>query len=103
MTRPGIGVTTETFEVTPDTQATTLVVPRTEQVAHYMADDLRYLVQRTGINLRSALNITSDDYLDNSTDLVDLLFVDIASMLADGLITGVHLLLAEPELDRNAG
>jgi hypothetical protein len=85
------------------TQTITITATRTQQVARYFADDLRYLIQEAQIDLPYWLEIPPEeqDYLLSSEDLAELLCNDIEQMLRDKLINGVHFMLSELQPDPN--
>src|SRR5258708_39646384 len=97
------GSQTETY-ATVETTVEATVVPRTvtqsEQIARYFTEDLLQFVHDTNINLASELQIPSD-YPQNTEEVIWMLFDDLSHMLRDRLITGVHLLLSEPDRDPN--
>jgi len=97
------GSKTETYTTTTAT-AEAVVVPRvitqSEQVARYFTEDLTYFLRETGINLLDELQIPTD-YAHSDREALEMLYDDLAHMLRDQLITGIHLLLAEPKLDPN--
>ena len=83
------------------------IVTQTEQIARYFSEDLSKFVEDTNIDLIRELQIPPEyaeinGDLDNET-IVEMLFDDIAHMLRDTLITGVHLLLSERQIDANTG
>jgi len=96
---------TETYESTKQTvktQVTPRVATQSEQVARYFVDDLTHFVQDTNIDLIKELDIPSEDNISNS-EAIEMLFEDLAHMLRDNIITGIHLLLSDPQRDPNSG
>lgn len=102
MGAPGTGTASTTFVATEtDTHTKTRVATKTQQVAHYLAEDLDSFVEQTNLDLARWLGIPRDQYVGGVNYLVDLLFDDVERMLRERLITGLHLILSEPEPDKN--
>lgn len=97
------GSVTETYAETKQTVEVT-VIPRimtqSQEIARYFTDDLNQFLKDTRINLAKALEIPSE-YTQDEDMLVEMLFDDLTHMLRDGLITGIHLLLSDPNPDKN--
>ncbi len=79
-----------------------LTVARSEQIARYFANDLEELVDLTRIDLADELQIPLE-YYQKPEDIIPLLFDDLERMLRYGLITGIHLILRDRNLDLNTG
>ena len=107
---PSSSSMTETYAATTITTEVTViprVVTQSEQIARYFTEDLSKFVQDTNINLVTELQIPPD-LADSSGGLdteaiIEMLFDDIAHMLRDTLITGVHLMISERYTDPNTG
>jgi len=97
------GSVTETYAETKQTVEVT-VVPRSmtqsQEIARYFIDDLKQFLKDTRIDLARELQIPPE-YTHDQDILVEMLFDDLTHMLRDGLITGIHLLLSDPEPDKN--
>jgi len=97
------GSRTETFA---ESEEKTIVVPRvvtqSDEIATYFTDDLERFVQLSNINLAQVLQIPPD-YTQDTSDIINTLYEDIAHMLRDQLITGLHILLSDMEPDVNTG
>lgn len=106
------GARTETYAWSTE-KAEAIVVPRvgthseqrsithSEQIARYFTEDLTYFLQETGFSLLKELQIPTE-YARSNREVVEMLYDDLAHMLRARLITGIHLLLAEPRLDPNS-
>ncbi len=99
------GSFSETYAETKQTVEVT-VVPRimtqSQEIARYFTDDLKQFLKDTRINLARELQIPPE-YTHDQDILVEMLFDDLTHMLRDGLITGIHLLLSDPNPDKNTG
>jgi hypothetical protein len=73
-----------------------------DRIARYFAQDMEEFVRRTHVNLAQMLMLP-DEYTHDSQDIIAMLYEDISHMLRDQLIIGIHLLLAECEIDPNTG
>ena len=99
------GTRTATYEISKETVKSLVnIVPRTitqsEQISRYFIEDLEKFIADTHINLMRQLDIPASFAL-NDKALIDKLFADLSHMLRDSMITGIHLLLSNPEVDRN--
>ena len=96
---------TETYNYTKDTTRVT-VTPRTmtqsEQIARYFTEDLTHFIKLAHINLIEELKIPAE-YANDTDEIIEMLYDDLAHMLREGLITGINLLLSEPKRDPNSG
>src|SRR6266436_5835534 len=104
MSSPISGSQTETYTYTRETVETMVfprVITQSDQIAHYFTDDLEEFLRVTNINLAHTLQIPTE-YPQDTKDIVMMLYDDLSHMLRDGLITGIHLLLSELELDPNS-
>lgn len=102
MGTPWTGTASTTFVATEtETYTKTRVATKTQQVAHYLAEDLDSFIEQTHVDLAHWLGIPRNLYVGGTDYLVDLLFNDVERMLAKRLITGVHLVLSEQEPDKN--
>lgn len=86
--------------LTAETETTVVpsIITQSDQIALYFADDLEEFVRLTHTDLATELKIP-DDIAHNSRDIIIMLYEDISHMLRDGLITGIHLLLSDRNLD----
>lgn len=104
MTNPNkTGVLTETYTSTKTTIETTVVptiITQSDQIAHYFTEDLEKLVRLTNTDLAQVLQIPPE-YSQDAKDIVLMLYEDISHMLRDQLITGIHLLLSDPDPDQS--
>jgi len=94
---------TETYALTTATTDVTVVpriITQSEQIARYFTEDLEKFVEQSHIDLIKVLEIPPDQAY-STRDVIYMLFDDISHMLRDGLITGIHLLLANPDIDKN--
>ncbi len=99
------GSQTEAYADTNQTviaQVTPRTVTQSDQIARYFTDDLKNFVRETNINLVEELDIPSEHNL-SSSEAIEMLYEDLAHMLREGIITGIHLLLSEPQRDPNSG
>ena len=105
MTSTNPGSKTETY-LSTDSTVETYVVPRivtkSDQIAHYFVDDLEKLVDIAHIDLVEVLQIPID-YSQDASDIILMLHEDLSHMLRDQLITGIHLLLSDKDMDANTG
>jgi hypothetical protein len=98
--------TTVKANIQSGSKATTesIVVPRTvtqsEYIARYFTEDLTYFINETGRNLLAELQIPPEVTRSNA-EAINMLFDDLSHMVRDHLITGIHLLLADPQFDPN--
>ncbi len=80
------------------------IVPRTiaqsEQIARYFTEDLEKFIADTHIDLIRQLDIPPSFARKDKT-VINKLFSDLSHMLRDSMITGIHLLLSNPEIDVN--
>jgi hypothetical protein len=99
------GSFTDTYTYTKET-VETIVVPRiitqSDQIAHYFTEDLEEFVRLSHTDLAKVLQIPPE-YPQDTGDIILMLYEDIAHMLRDQLIIGVHLLLSEMHPDPNTG
>jgi hypothetical protein len=99
------GAFTDTYAYTKET-VETLVVPRiitqSDLIATFFVEDLEEFVRLSHTDLAKVLQIPPD-YPQDTRDILLMLYEDIAHMLRDQLITGVHLLLSELNPDSNTG
>jgi hypothetical protein len=96
------GSSSSTFVTTRNTTVATVVptvITQSDQIALYFSEDLEELVRVAGINLAEAFQIPMD-YSHDPRDIITLLYEDIAHMLRDGLITGIHLILSDNQTDK---
>lgn len=103
MASPGSGSQTETYAYTKETTEVTVVpriVTQSEQIARYFTEDLHAFVDEMYVDLVRWLEIPPDFPQDNK-EIVELLYADLSHMLRDGLITGIHILLSDMEIDPN--
>lgn len=94
---------TTTFIDSDETTFSTVVpsiIARSEHIALYFADDLEEFLHLTHVDLADELHIPSE-YSQNPRDIVSMLYDDLSHMLRDELITGIHLLLCDSQLDPN--
>ena len=99
---PGSASASRTFADTIDTTVTTVVpsiITQSDQIALYFSEDLEELVHLTGIDLAETFQIPLD-YFHDPKDIITLLYEDIAHMLRDGLITGIHLIFSDSVMDK---
>lgn len=103
------GSASETFAVSVDqteaearAEAVTYVDVDTaaETVARYVGRDVRYLARSAHINLGRELCVPQDIAQDD-TVVVELLMHDIERMLRKGLISEVHLILSDQDVNAN--
>src|SRR5947209_8289324 len=80
----------------PDTQT------QSDQLALYFAEDLEQLVSLAKINLAEELGFPPK-FPSSNQDVIAMLYDDLAHMLRDNLITGIHLMLREPHVDPMTG
>lgn len=102
---PNASTSTTTYADTETTSHSTVIpsiITRSEQIAHYFADDLEEFLRLTHIDLAKELQIPYG-YSHDSRDIVSLLYDDLSHMLRDELITGIHLLLSDNRLDSSTG
>ncbi len=102
MADPTSGSVTETYATTTETTEVTVVpriITQSQQIARYFAEDLLQFLKDTKINLAEELQIPPE-YTQDPLELVEMLYDDLAHLLRDGLITGVHLLLSEQVVDK---
>ncbi|SRR5260221_3386726 len=80
------------------------IVPRTiaqsEQIARYFTEDLEKFIADTHIDLMRQLDIPPS-FARKDKAVINKLFSDLSHMLRDSMITGIHLLLSNPEIDVN--
>lgn len=97
--------TSSTQDTFASTAATTeaLVMTQTQHVARYFIEDLSQFVRLTNIDLIKELEIPADPAYGSRDEIIELLFDDLTHMLGEGLITGIHLLLSEPQPDPMTG
>src|SRR6266566_1864578 len=98
-TSPGASSSTYTYintKLTAETETTVVpsIITQSDQIAIYFTDDLEEFVRITHIDLVKAFQIP-DDYSHETRDIINMLHEDVAHMLRDGLITGIHLLLSD--------
>ncbi len=97
------GSQAETYALTKNTTEATVtprVMTQTEQIARYFIEDLSHFIHLSNIDLKRELQIPSE-YTDKIEEIIEKLYDDLAHMLREGLITGIHLLLSEPKPDPN--
>lgn len=75
------------------------IIARSHEVALYFAEDLLQLVNAANIDLASEFQVPLE-YSQDPKDIVDMLYEDIAHMLRNGLITGMHLILSDSDMDK---
>jgi hypothetical protein len=99
----GTGATTyeaarEYVETTPDATATVVAASFTqsEAIATYFHDDLERFLQRTQLSLFEYLQVPGGM---TPRELLNLLYDDLAHLLRDRLITGMHIILYNPTFD----
>ncbi|HEY0754315.1 MAG TPA: hypothetical protein VGD98_10165 [Ktedonobacteraceae bacterium] len=77
-------------------------IKQSEYIANYFTADLTEVIALTNFNLATELNLPSN-YFRNNADIIAMLYDDIAHMLRDNLIVGIHLLLSDKDMDRSLG
>lgn len=80
-----------------------LVLAQSFVIAQYFTEDLEELVRLTHTDLMEMLQIPVSYYQQDNKDIVSLLYQDISHMIRDGLISGLHLLLCDANIDPNSG
>jgi hypothetical protein len=75
------------------------IITRSHEVALYFAEDLLKLVNTATIDLAREFQIPLE-YSQDPQDIIDMLYEDIAHMLRDGLINGIHLIISDNEMDK---
>lgn len=105
MTQSGAHVATYLdVEATEKVSVNIQVVPRaivqSEQIARYFTEDLEKFLADTHIDLIRQLSIPPY-FARSSREALAKLSDDLAHMLRDSMITGIHLMLSHPEIDRN--
>ena len=92
-----------TFTTSSSTTQTTVsgtnVITRSDEVAVLFTDDLENLVNITGLDLAEAFQIPYELSHDPK-DIITMLHEDIAHMLRDSLITGIHMIFSDDEMDK---
>lgn len=82
------------------------VVPRaiaqSEQIARYFTEDLDKFLADTHIDLVRQLGIPPH-FARSSREVLVKLSDDLGHMLRDSMITGIHLLLSNPDVDTSTG
>ncbi len=102
---PNSGTKAEQYVIAENTvvvsvTAQTQLIVQSEQIARYFTEDLLHLVNIADINIAKELQVP-DGYSHAREELIEMLYDDLSHMLRNGLITGIHLLLSEPEPDKN--
>lgn len=95
---------TKTYADTSATAKTTVVsnaFTRSEHIATYFADDLEEFVRITHTDLATELQVPPE-YSQDTHDIITMLYDDLAHMLRDELITGIHILLSDITIDPNS-
>lgn len=107
MSDPNTGTTAETYpetyveeKTTEKTTVTPLITTQSEAIATYFIDDLTDFIRDMRIDLLKYLEFPPEESQDLH-EVLQMLFDDLARMLRDRLITGIHLLLSANELDPN--
>lgn len=97
--RPAPGV------MPPQVQAIPLPLPLVQSfvVAQYFTDDLEELVRLTHTDLMEMLQIPASYGQPDNKDILLLLYQDISHMVRDNVISGLHLLLCDANLNSNNG
>lgn len=75
------------------------LITQSEAVAWYVHEDLLSFVSSQDVDLSEALGIPHEQRSYANHELVELLCDDIAHMLRDGLVSRLHLLVHDPQLD----
>lgn len=99
----GVGSKTRSAETEVKTRLTTETDPITqsEEIARYLGNDLRGIVKKANIDIKSYLHVSQEALLDTE-GVIKRLCADIEQMLRHRLIRGVHLLLSDPTQDPSA-
>jgi hypothetical protein len=77
------------------------IITQSDEIATYFAEDLEEFVRLTHTDLANAFQVPTD-YPQGTKDIINMLYEDIAHMLRDGLIIGIHLLLSDNVMDPGA-
>jgi hypothetical protein len=97
----GTGSGTSTYSTTSSTIQTYIVpsvITQSDQIAMYFANDLEAFVKHTHLDLAREFQIPYE-YSQDTMDIINMLYADISHMLRDRLITGIHLILSDNEMD----
>jgi hypothetical protein len=95
---------TRTHEETRTTSRTvSYLITQSEAVAWYLHEDLATFVESQQIDLSDVLGIPLDQRTYRNSELIELLCDDIAHMLREGLVSRVHLLLYDRQVDTSSG
>lgn len=89
-----------TEKVSVNVQVVPRAIAQSEQIARYFTEDLEKFLADTHINLIRQLSIPSH-FAQSSREVLVMLSDDLAHMLRDSMITGIHLLLSNPNIDPN--
>lgn len=76
-------------------------IAQSEQIARYFLDDLERFLADTHIDLMSELGVPPEE-AEDSQEVMRKLFDDLAHLLRDSMITGIHLLLSDRTADPNS-
>lgn len=75
---------------------------QSHEIANCIAEDLKEFVRHTHVDL-AQMFMFPPEYVQNSEDIILMLYEDISHMLRDQIAKGIHLLLAECDIDPNTG
>jgi hypothetical protein len=103
MATPGVGAHVDVFAATKETTEATVIpriVTQSQQIARYFTDDLKYFLRETGFDLIKYLDIP-DDYPQDTDEVIEMLYEDTSHLIRDKLITGINLLISDPDPDPN--
>ncbi|GLV54410.1 hypothetical protein KDH_12570 [Dictyobacter sp. S3.2.2.5] len=101
MTQSNSKTTADTYaDVDTTVTAKTKVFTQSQLIACYFIDDLKQFVKNTHIDLLKELAIPSG-LVSSNNEVCELLSEDLSRLLQNNLITRIHLLLSEPEEDKN--
>jgi hypothetical protein len=89
-----------TARVSVNIQVVPRAIVQSEQIARYFTEDLEKFIEDTHIDLMQQLDIPPY-FAQSSREVLEMLSDDLAHMLRDSLITGIHLLLSNPHIDPN--
>jgi hypothetical protein len=75
------------------------VITRSYEVALFFSEDLLHLVNTANIDLARGFQVPPE-YSQDIQDIINMLYEDIAHILRDGLIHGIHLVISDNDIDK---